>query len=493
MLVPVILSGGSGTRLWPLSRRLFPKQLMPILGGQETLIQATVARLAGKPDIAGPLVVTGEPYRFMVASQLQETGVTPSAIILEPFGRNTAPAVTLAALTALRDHDDPELLVLPADHFIRDPQAFLDTVETGRALSGQGLLVTFGIVPDHPETGYGYIRRQPEPFAAVPAAYPVAEFVEKPDLDTARGYLADGNHLWNSGMFLFRADAVLRELEALAPDIVAACRKALAGGWPDLEFLRLSPEDFAPCRSESFDYAVMEKTDKAAVVPLECGWSDIGSWSALHEVREKDANGNVCVGDVLADDCTGSYLHATSRLVAGLGLENMVIVETKDAVFAAPRDRVQDVKRVVDTLKQNGRQEAQTHCKVFRPWGHYEGVDHGLRYQVKRIVVYPGQTLSLQKHYHRAEHWVVVRGTALVTRGQEEVLLTEDQSMYIPLGTVHRLHNPGKVNLELIEIQTGSYLDEDDIVRFDDVYGRHDAGADAPSPAAESQKGPTRG
>lgn len=462
---------------------------MPVLGGQETLIQTTVARLAGQPDIAAPLIVTGEPYRFMVARQLRDMHVTPSAIILEPFGRNTAPAVALAALTALRDQDDPDLLVLPADHFIRDDQAFLDTVKTGQALAGQGLLVTFGIVPDHPEIGYGYIRKQPRPFEAVSHAYPVAAFVEKPDRATAQAYLDDGNYLWNSGMFLFRASAVLRELEALAPDIVAACRQALAGAQTDLEFLRLSAEDFAACPADSFDYAVMEKTGKAAVVPLDCGWSDIGSWTALHDVRAKDADNNVCVGDVLADACTGSYLHSTSRLVAGLGLENIVLVETKDAVFAAPRDRVQDVKRLVDTLNASGRPEAQTHCKVFRPWGHYEGVDHGVRYQVKRIVVYPGQTLSLQKHYHRAEHWVIVRGTALVTRGQDEILLTEDQSIYIPLGTVHRLHNPGKVNLELIEIQTGSYLDEDDIVRFDDVYGRHDATA---PPQAESPKTQTK-
>jgi len=474
LLIPVVLSGGYGTRLWPLSRRLFPKQLMPVLGGQETLLQATVARLAGQPDMAAPLIITGEPYRFMVASQLQDLGVTPSAILLEPFGRNTAPAVALAALTALRDHEDPELLVLPADHFIRDTTAFLDTVKTGQALAGQGRLVTFGIIPDHPETGYGYIHKQPHPFATVPNAYPVVEFIEKPDLPTARSYLADGNYLWNSGIFLFRATVVLQELEALAPDIVAVCRQALAGAKADLEFLRLSPADFAACRSDSFDYAVMEKTGKAAVVPLDCGWSDIGSWAALYSVHGKDAHNNACVGDVLADDCTGSYLHSTSRLVTGLGLKDMVVVETKDAVFVAPRDRVQDVKRLTDTLTLEGRPEAQTHCKVFRPWGHYEGVDHGTRYQVKRIVVSPGQTLSLQRHYHRAEHWVVVRGTALVTRDKEEFLLTEDQSVYIPLGIVHRLHNPGKVNLELIEIQTGSYLDEDDIVRFEDVYGRHD-------------------
>jgi len=477
LLIPVILSGGSGTRLWPLSRRFFPKQLMPILGGRETLIQTTVSRFAEESDIAAPIVVTGEPYRFMVASQLQECGVTPSAIILEPFGRNTAPAVTVATLIALREHEDPALLVLPADHYIGDTKAFLDAVKVGQELSAQGLLVTFGVVPNHAETGYGYIRKHPEPVAHVPNAYPVAEFVEKPDVATAEAYLRDGTYLWNSGMFLFRASAVLQELETFVPEIVTACRQALAGARPDLDFLRLSETDFAACPADSFDYAVMEKTDKAAVVPLSCGWSDIGSWSALYDAREKDAHNNVCVGDVLAEDCSGSYIHATNRLVAGLGLKNMVIVETRDAVFAAPRDRVQEVKHLVDLLNKAARVEAQSHCRVFRPWGHYEAIDPGLRYQVKRIVVYPGQTLSLQKHYHRAEHWVIVRGTAWVRRGDEELLLTEDQSVYIPLGTVHRLHNPGKVNLELIEIQTGSYLGEDDIVRFDDLYGRRDTDA----------------
>jgi mannose-1-phosphate guanylyltransferase/mannose-6-phosphate isomerase len=336
-------------------------------------------------------------------------------------------------------------------------------------------LVTFGIVPTQAETGFGYIRKAGS--ADAEAAWPVARFVEKPDLQTAQAYISSGEYLWNSGMFMFRASAFLDELARHQPEMLASCRRALELGRQDLDFLRLDADAFAACPADSIDYAVMEKTDKATVVPMSCQWNDVGSWSALHEVRPKDDLGNACIGDVVAEDAKGCYLHSTSRLIAAVGLENIALVETRDAVLAAPLHRVQDVKRIVEALKGRGRDEADAHCKVFRPWGNYEGVDLGGRYQVKRITVYPGQILSLQKHYHRAEHWIVVKGTAIVTKGEEQIMLGEDQSTYIPLGTVHRLENPGKVNLELIEVQTGSYLGEDDIVRLEDVYGRGGSGS----------------
>ncbi|UZP67529.1 mannose-1-phosphate guanylyltransferase/mannose-6-phosphate isomerase [Desulfovibrio mangrovi] len=470
MLIPVILSGGSGTRLWPLSRKLFPKQLMPMLGGKTSLLQATAGRTVAKAGISSPILVVNEEHRFMVASQMQEIGVHPSGIILEPVARNTAPAVAVAALTAMQQEDDPILLVLPADHYIKDNEAFLAAVDIGVASAQQGSLVTFGIVPDKPETGYGYIKRSAG--GAGEGAAPIERFVEKPDRPTAEEYLASGDYLWNSGMFMFKASVFLAELERFNLSMLQACQAATSGARLDLDFVRLDKTAFSGCPSDSIDYAVLEKTDKAVVIPLSCGWSDVGSWSALQEVREKDANNNVCIGDVVAEDTKGCYLHSTNRLIATLGLENVALVETKDAVLAAPLDRVQDVKNIVATLSRDNREEVISHCRVFRPWGNYEGIDLGERYQVKRITVYPGQILSLQKHFHRAEHWVVVKGTALVTRGDEQILLSEDQSTYISLGTVHRLENPGKVNLELIEVQTGSYLGEDDIVRLDDVYGR---------------------
>ena len=471
MLIPVILSGGSGTRLWPLSRELYPKQLLPLVG-KRTMLQETVARLDGMAGVAAPIVVCNESHRFMVAEQLRETGRPAQAIALEPVGRNTAPAVAVAALLALEKADDrvpdPVLLVLPADHVIRDVAAFRAAVACGLAAAQTGKLVTFGVVPDRPETGYGYIRRAP---GAGPA-FPVAEFVEKPDAATAQQYLGSGEYYWNSGMFMFCARAYLEELKRHAPVMRAACEKAVAAAGRDLDFTRLPMAEFGACPGDSIDYAVMERTKAAVVVPLDAGWSDVGSWSALQDALTKDAAGNVTAGDVIVEDAKGCYLHSTSRLIGAVGLENHVVVETKDAVLVAPRDRVQDVKALVTRLKAQGRYETSLHREVFRPWGSYDSVDNGERFQVKRLVVKPGASMSLQLHHHRAEHWIVVSGTARITRGDEVFLLGENESTYIPMGTRHRIENPGKVALHIIEVQSGSYLGEDDIVRFEDRYGR---------------------
>ncbi|MCP1673951.1 mannose-1-phosphate guanylyltransferase/mannose-6-phosphate isomerase [Natronocella acetinitrilica] len=467
-LTPVILSGGSGSRLWPLSRELYPKQLLPLMSPDHTMLQATVQRLAGIADLDRLLVICNEAHRFLVAEQLRAIGETDPAILLEPLARNTAPAVCLAALHALHDDSDALLLVLPADHVIADTAAFQQAVAQGRGDALDGALVTFGIVPTRPETGYGYIRAE----VGDGPTRGVAEFVEKPDLETAQGYLAAGGYYWNSGMFLFRAQRFVDELEQFAPEMVSACRGALDGAERDLDFVRLAREPLEPCPSNSIDYAVMERTRNARVVPMDAGWSDVGSWDALQSAGAPDADGNVTVGDVLAHDSRGNYLRAESRLLATVGLEDSVVVETADAVLVARRDRVQDVKAIVERLRAEGRTEPMSHRRVYRPWGSYEGVAEGSRFQVKRIIVQPGASLSLQMHHHRAEHWIIVRGTARVTRGEDTLLLTEDQSTYIPLGTAHRLENPGQIPLELIEVQTGSYLGEDDIVRFDDVYGR---------------------
>lgn len=469
MIVPVILSGGAGTRLWPLSRELYPKQLLPLVG-EQTMLQETVTRLRGLAGLGAPLVVCNESHRFLVAEQLRAIGVNPSAIVLEPVGRNTAPAVAVAALLAGAGGEDPILLVLPADHVITDSAALRAAVQAGVALAEEGRLLTFGIVPDKPETGYGYIRAG-APLGPV-KAYAVAEFKEKPDLQTAEGYLASGNYYWNSGMFLFRASTFLAELERFAPQMLTACRKAVAGAARDLDFTRLDGEAFAACPGNSIDYAVMEKTAAAAVIPLAAGWSDVGSWSALWEVGARDADGNVVKGDVLTKDVRNCYLHASTRMVAAVGVEDHVIVETGDAVLVASRDRVQDVKAIVEQLKLRKRDEALLHRRVNRPWGAYECIDAAERFQVKHITVNPGATLSLQMHHHRAEHWIVVRGTARVTCDDKVLTLSENQSTYIPLGVTHRLENPGKIPLELIEVQSGSYLGEDDIVRFEDNYGR---------------------
>jgi mannose-1-phosphate guanylyltransferase/mannose-1-phosphate guanylyltransferase/mannose-6-phosphate isomerase len=469
MIIPVILAGGSGTRLWPLSRKLYPKQLLPLLG-EHTLVQNTLRRLEGLDGIGDPLVICNEEHRFIIAEQMRAMGVTPAAIILEPVGRNTAPAVAVAAMKAMSLDPGAMLLILPADHLIEDTLRFHAAVGEAVRQAAQGYLVTFGIVPTAPETGYGYICRGQALDDGV--ARSIQRFVEKPDLSTAQGYLASGEYLWNSGMFVFAAATVLEEMRGCAPAIVAASQAALDGATRDLDFLRLDHDSFAACPEDSIDYAVMERTSKGVVVPLSCGWNDLGSWDALWQAGKKDGNGNVARGDVVLCDVRDSFVHAETRLVAAVGLENHIVVETADAVLISPRDRVQEVKKIVDRLKAENRIEAVSHKKVFRPWGHYESIGDGARYQVKRITVNAGQVLSLQKHFHRAEHWVVVRGTAQVTRDTEEILLRENESVYLPLGAVHRLANPGKIPLELIEVQVGAYLGEDDIVRFEDVYGR---------------------
>lgn len=473
-IVPVILAGGMGTRLWPLSRELYPKQLLPMVDGQ-TMLQNTVLRLSGMEGMGAPIIVCNEEHRFLVAEQMRALGVKPAGIILEPVGKNTAPAVAVAALNALLHDEDPVLLVLPADHHIERMEPFQTAVRAGSDLSCRRFLVTFGVEPKAPETGYGYILKgdkvQVETLAGCNASI-ISRFVEKPDLDTARQYLDSGNHFWNSGIFMFLASRILEELSAFSPEIVETCRCAFEGGTSDLDFYRLGADAFRQCPCLSLDRAVMEKTENAVVLPLEAGWNDLGSWEALWDVKEKDENENVKVGDVLTRDSKHCYLHATSRLVAAIGLRDLVVVETADAVLIAHAQKVQEVKSLVRKLKDDRREEALVHKKVFRPWGRYESLNVHSRFQVKRITVKPGAKLSLQRHHHRAEHWVVVHGTALVTRGEEQFLLKEDESTYIPLGVNHRLENPGKIELEIIEVQSGSYLGEDDIVRFNDVYGR---------------------
>jgi mannose-1-phosphate guanylyltransferase/mannose-6-phosphate isomerase len=469
MLIPVILSGGAGTRLWPLSRELYPKQLLP-LTGTHTMLQETVLRLAGL-EAAAPLVVCNEAHRFLVAEQLRLIDVQPSATILEPVGRNTAPAIALAAHAAIKGAAstvDPVLLVLPADHVIRDVPAFQRAVQPALAAAQAGQLATFGIVAKSPETGYGYIQRGP----ASGAAFRIARFVEKPDAAVAGGFVKSGDYYWNSGMFMFRARRYLEELARFAPEMARVCEAAFRAATADLDFTRINPKSFEACPADSIDYAVMEKTADAVVVPLDAGWSDVGSWSALHAASAADANGNVTHGDVISEDTHGSYLHAQSRLVAAVGLQDHVVVETKDAVLVAPRNRVQDVKKLVQQLKAQGRYEHSLHREVFRPWGSYDSLGSGARFQVKLLRVKPGGTLSLQLHHQRAEHWVVVAGSARITRGEEVFMLAENQSTYIPVGVKHRIENPGTVPVEIIEVQSGSYLGEDDIVRFEDVYGR---------------------
>jgi mannose-1-phosphate guanylyltransferase / mannose-6-phosphate isomerase len=464
-ITPVVLSGGMGTRLWPLSRELYPKQLLPLVG-ERTMLQETLHRL-GSVDIAAPLIVCNEAHRFLVAEQLRQMGVKPQAILLEPVGRNTAPAIALAALKA-----DPDalLLVLPADHVIRDTAAFAAAIKVAAASAQAGRMVAFGIVPTAPETGYGYIRKAAG--SGKDGVHAIEQFVEKPPLERAQQFLKDGNYFWNSGMFLFKASSYLNELARLAPDIAASAKAALAGAQPDLDFVRLDKVAFEACRSDSIDYAVMEKTADAVVVPLAAGWSDVGSWSALHEALPADAQGNVTRGDVLIEDTAGCYLYSESRLVSAVGLKDHVVVETKDAILVAPKDRVQDVKNLVARLKAEGRYEHSLHREVFRPWGSYDSIDNGERFQVKRLSIKPGAQLSLQLHHHRAEHWIVVSGTARITCGEKEFLLEENQSTYIPIGVKHRIENPGRIPLHLIEVQSGSYLGEDDIVRFEDRYGR---------------------
>ena len=463
-LQPVLLSGGSGTRLWPLSREAYPKQFLP-LAGDDTMVQATWRRVEALADLA-PIVVANEEHRFLVAEQLRQVGAPVPAILLEPVGRNTAPAIAAAALQAMAGGADPLLLVLPSDHVVRDVAGFQRAVREASSAAEAGALVTFGIVPDAPETGFGYIQAE-----AGDGLRQVLRFVEKPDAATARSYLDAGGYYWNSGMFLFRASRYLEELARFRPDIVDAVRAAHAAARHDGDFVRLDKDAFSACPSDSIDYAVMEKTADAMVLPVDIGWNDVGSWSALWDVAERDADGNAHHGDVIAVDSRNSYAYA-QRLVALVGVDDIVVVETDDAVLVARKDKVQEVKQVVARLKQEQRSQAVLHREVHRPWGSYDSVDNGGRHQVKRIKVKPGAALSLQMHHHRAEHWIVVSGTAKVTRGDETLLLSENESTYIPLGVKHRLENPGKVPLELIEVQSGSYLGEDDIVQFEDVYGR---------------------
>lgn len=465
MITPVILAGGSGTRLWPLSRKLRPKQLIDLID-DHTLLQNTVLRLQGASGMAAPVILCNEDHRFMVAEQLRSIKTEPAAIILEPVGRNTAPALAVAALQAVADDRNPVLLVLPADHFIRDLGLFHQTLAAGAALAEQGYLITFGIVPTAPETGYGYIKKG----APIEAVGPVEssgieKFVEKPDIDTAREYVRSGKYCWNSGMFMFKASRVLSELDTFNPDIVSACRAALSRGLVDLDFLRLDPESFAACPSDSIDYAIMEKTDKGAMLMFRAGWDDVGSWEALWQVGTKDVQGNITHGDVLTHDVNDSYINAGSRLVAAVGLKSHVVVETPDAVMISPRDRTQDVKHLVEKLKTAGREEVTSHRKHYRPWGWTLRLVQTAGYRVNQIRIRPGKGIALQKHFNRAEHWIVVKGTALVTRKDEKLTLKADESTYIPIGLEHRLENPGKIPVEIIEVQTGAFI-EDDIVRL---------------------------
>lgn len=461
-LYPVILSGGSGTRLWPLSREHFPKQLL-CLSGNGSLLQQTINRLRGL-DAADPLFVCNEEHRFLVAEQVRQLACKPLDIILEPAGRNTCPAATLAAFALAEVDEDALMLLMPADHLVKDVAAFQQAIGAATALAEQDHLVTFGIVPSAPETGYGYIRKGD--------GHEVAAFVEKPDAATAAQYLASGDYFWNSGMFLMKVSRWLSELERHCPDILTACRSAYSEGGKDGDFYRIAKEAFLHCRSDSIDYAVMERTDHAAVVPLDAGWSDVGAWSSLWQVSERDAAGNVFQGDVLAHDTRDSLIVSQHRLVAAVGLDDVIVIETPDAVLVAKKDRAQDVKEIVNQLKTQKRSEHLMHRRVYRPWGWYEGLDSGQRFQVKRLMLKPGAAISLQMHHHRAEHWVVVTGTARVTRDSEVFLISENQSTYIPIGMRHRLENPGTIPLEIVEVQSGSYLGEDDIVRFEDRYNR---------------------
>ncbi|WP_428828148.1 mannose-1-phosphate guanylyltransferase/mannose-6-phosphate isomerase [Azonexus sp. IMCC34842] len=476
-ILPVVLSGGSGTRLWPLSREKFPKQLLPLVGDQ-SMLQATVARLDGLACLGDPLLVCNEEHRFVVAEQMRVLGKQGKAL-LEPCGRNTAPALTLAALWAQQQGGDPVLVVMPADHVILDGTLFRETVLKAVTLAEKGLAVTFGITPDCPETGYGYIQ-QGSPLADGSGAFKLARFVEKPDHETAQVYLDSGSFLWNSGIFVMRASTWVKALESCRPDILAACRDALQKGSEDGDFIRVDRVAFENCPSDSIDYAVMERLmakqaglPEGVVIPLSAGWSDVGAWDALWKVLPKCDLGNSVRGDVLLEGCRNTLAISESRLVACVGVSNLVVVETDDAILVAHHDATQDVKKIVDRLKADKRSIAQWHRKVYRPWGWYDGVDAGARFQVKRIGVKPGAALSLQMHHHRAEHWIVVSGTARVTKGDEVFLVSENQSTYIPLGVRHRLENPGIVPLEMIEVQSGSYLGEDDIVRFEDTYGRN--------------------
>jgi len=474
MILPVIMAGGSGSRLWPLSRELYPKQFLTLIG-QQSMLQQTIGRLNGI-EHADPILICNEEHRFVAAEQVRLSGHKHDGIILEPVGRNTAPAITLAALHAIKNaaqDEDPILLVLAADHIIENNDAFHSAIKNALPFAEQGKLVTFGIVPTTPETGYGYINAGNE----INNGFVVNEFVEKPDLETAQKYLESEAFYWNSGMFLFKASQYIEALAQFTPSILKICEQAMANAESDLEFIRVDKELFTTCPDDSIDYAIMEpltekENKKVVVIPLDAGWSDVGSWSALWDVSEKDAQNNANHGDVIHIGTTNSYAYAENKLIATVGVDNLIIVETKDAILVANKEQVQDVKAVVNQLKSDGRSEHKLHREVYRPWGKYDSIDSGKRDQVKRITVKPGEKLSIQKHHHRSEHWVVVSGTASVLNGEETILVSENQSTYIPVGTIHALENPGKIPLEMIEVQSGSYLGEDDIIRFSDKYGR---------------------
>ncbi len=477
MILPVIMAGGTGSRLWPLSRELYPKQFLT-LTGEQSMLQQTIERLSGI-EHADPILICNEEHRFIAAEQVRLGGYQHGGIILEPVGRNTAPAIALAALHALnkaKQDDDPILLVLAADHIIENTEAFHHAIDVALPFAEQEQLVTFGIVPTSAETGYGYINAG----ISIGNAFSVNKFVEKPDLLTAQSYLDSGSYYWNSGMFIFKAYSYLKALSKFAPEILDVCKRAMAASLPDLEFIRVDKDIFTTCPDDSVDYAVMESLSASkkvtdtdiVVVPLDAGWSDVGSWSALWDVSEKDNMNNVTHGDVIHVGSTNSYCYAENKLIATVGVDNLVVIETKDAILVASKDKVQDVKKIVNELKTTGRTEHRIHREVYRPWGKYDSIDFGKRDQVKRITVNPGEKLSIQKHHHRSEHWIVVSGTASVLNGDKTILVTENESTYIPLGTIHALENPGKIPLEMIEVQTGSYLGEDDIIRFEDRYGR---------------------
>ncbi|HAN6557177.1 TPA: mannose-1-phosphate guanylyltransferase/mannose-6-phosphate isomerase [Escherichia coli] len=466
-MIPIIMAGGSGTRLWPLSRSLYPKQFLSLIN-ENSLLQETLKRLDGL-NCLPPVIVSNNEHRFIVAEQLRQFGVDDFQIILEPVGRNTAPAVALAALKSLELHGDHHMLVLAADHAIQDIEAFHAAVLAAEQESVDNKLVTFGIVPTKPETGYGYIKKGEQVKNSV---FKVNSFVEKPDLETAKNYLEQKCYLWNSGMFMFKASVYLDELKKFRPDILAACKESLSSASTDLDFIRLNSDVFAECPDESIDYAVMEKTQDCVVIPLDADWSDIGSWTSLWEISEKDEHENVSHGDVINYNSRNNYIYSEGSLISTVGVNNLIIVQTKDALLVAQQDNVQDIKKIVEILKKQKRSEHISHREVYRPWGRYDSVERGDRYQVKRITVKPGECLSTQMHHHRAEHWVVVAGTAKVTCGERTFFVTENESTFIPIGTVHTLENPGKIPLEVIEIQSGVYLGDDDIVRLSDKYGR---------------------
>ena len=466
-MIPVILSGGSGTRLWPLSRPLYPKQFLA-LHTDKTLFQETVSRLKHLGSL-DPIVVCNDEHRFIVAENLRDIGCAAQNIILEPVGRNTAPAIAAAALVAMKDGDDPILIVLPADHIIENIDAFGSAVKIAKRLAEEGRLVTFGVTPTEAHTGYGYIELGKSLETDVNE---IADFKEKPDQDTAEKFVKSGQYLWNGGMFCFRASSFLTELEKLQPELLECVKNSIDNAKVDLDFDRLNKDAFEKCPDISIDYAVMEHTKNGVVVALDASWSDIGAWDSVWNVAAKDVNGNACKGDVIVRDSKNNLIYSQNKLVAVLGVEGLIVIETQDAILVADKNKVQDVKQIVDTLKATGRPEAKHHRTVYRPWGHYDSICMGERDQVKRITVKPGAKLSLQKHHHRSEHWVVVKGTAYVTKGDDVLTVTENESVYLPLGIVHALENPGKIDLEIIEVQTGSYLGEDDIIRLEDQYGR---------------------